>query len=73
MIKTGIIIVISAFALLTLSAQDKDTTTKREIRKAKKARKMKQGKLLFTPLARPAYTPEMYFIVAGGLILYNQS
>ena len=46
-----------------------DTLTKKEHRKLKKQRKIEQGKLLVTPLAGPAYTPEMGFTVAGGLMI----
>jgi len=52
----------------TLS-MEQDTITKKEIRKAKKALKVEQGKPLFTPLAGPAYTPEMGFTVAGGIMI----
>ncbi len=46
-----------------------DTLTNRELRKQKKQLKIDQGKMLFTPLAGPAYTPEMGFTVAGGFML----
>ncbi len=50
-------------------AQDPDTLSKKEIRQEKKAVKVEQGKPLFTPLAGPAYTPEMGFTVAGGFMI----
>ncbi len=46
-----------------------DTLTKKEQRKLKKQIKIEQGKPLFTPLAGPAYTPEMGFTVAGGVLI----
>lgn len=61
--------------ILAVSAQDQDslvlqdTLTKNEARKAKKAWKVEQGKPLFTPLAGPAYTPEMGFTIAGGVMI----
>ena len=50
-------------------AQAPDTLTKKEIRLEKKELKVEQGKPLFTPLAGPAYTPEMGFTVAGGVMI----
>jgi len=46
-----------------------DTLTKKELRLQKKQLKVEQGKILFTPLAGPAYTPELGFTVAGGFML----
>ena len=46
-----------------------DTLTKKEQRKLKKQLKIEQGKPLITPLAGPAYTPEMGFTVAGSIML----
>ena len=36
---------------------------------AKRQVKIEQGKLLFTPLAGPVYTPELGFTIAGGVML----
>jgi hypothetical protein len=59
--------------LFTLSASvltgQSDTLTKKEIRKQKKQLKIDQGKPLLTPLAGPAYTPELQFTLAGGFLL----
>ena len=46
-----------------------DTITKREVRQQKKQQKINLGKPLFTPLAGPAYTPELGFTLAGGFML----
>ena len=46
-----------------------DTLTKKELRQKKKQHKIDQGKLLYTPLAGPAYTPELGFTLAGGFML----
>ena len=46
-----------------------DTLTRKEIRKQKKQFKVEQGKPLITPLAGPAYTPEMGFNVAASIML----
>ncbi|GLB47706.1 hypothetical protein Y10_00740 [Neptunitalea sp. Y10] len=48
-----------------------DTTklTKKELKKKKKEQAIKDGKLIITPLAGPAYTPELKFTLGGGGIL----
>jgi hypothetical protein len=46
-----------------------DTLTKKEIRQKKKQLKVEQGKPLVTPLAGPAYTPELGFTIAGTVML----
>ncbi len=45
-----------------------DTLTKRELRKLKRAEKVREGKFLITPLVGPAYTPELGFTIAGGIL-----
>ena len=45
-----------------------DTLSKKEQRSNKKQMKVEQGKPLFTPLAGPAYTPEMGFTIAATLM-----
>lgn len=37
-------------------------------KKEKKAQKEAEGKLMITPLAGPAYTPELQFTIAGGVM-----
>jgi hypothetical protein len=71
-----LILILTSLSIPASLAQDpdtlsqvQDTLTKKEIRKAKKAWKVEQGKPLFTPLAGPAYTPEMGFTVAGGIMI----
>ncbi len=46
-----------------------DTLAKKEQRKLRKQLKVEQGKPLLTPLAGPAYTPELGFTIAGGFML----
>ena len=46
-----------------------DTLSKKEQRKHKKQVKIEQGKPLFTPLAGPAYTPELEFTIAGTAMI----
>lgn len=46
-----------------------DTLSKKEQRKIKKQTKIEQGKPLISPLAGPAYTPEMGFTIAGSILL----
>ena len=55
---------------------DKEELTKREQRKLKmaqkklkRAQKIKEGKILFTPILIPAYSPELGGILAGGGLL----
>jgi len=61
------------FVLFTLSTSvltgQSDTLSRKEIRKQKKQLKIEQGKPLLTPLAGPAYTPELEFTLAGGFLL----
>jgi hypothetical protein len=42
---------------------------KKAKRKAKKQEKIDQGKLMILPLAGPAYTPELEFTLAGGIMI----
>jgi hypothetical protein len=43
--------------------------SKKEKRKAKKETKIREGKPMITPLAGPAYTPELGFTIAGGVMV----
>jgi hypothetical protein len=49
-------------------AQEPAKAEKKEKRKAKKQEKIESGKLMVTPLAGPAYTPELGFTIAGGIM-----
>jgi hypothetical protein len=49
--------------------QVRDTLNKKETRLAKKAWKIENGRPLLTPILGPAYTPEMGFTLAGGVML----
>jgi hypothetical protein len=42
---------------------------KKEKRKAKKQDKIAQGKMMMTPLAGPAYTPELSLSIAAGIMI----
>jgi len=53
---------------VVLLAQE-DSLTRKEIRMQKKQLKVEQGKPLITPLAGPAYTPELGFTVAASIML----
>jgi hypothetical protein len=46
-----------------------DTLTRKEIRKQRKQHKIEQGKPMILPLAGPAYTPELQFTLAGGIMV----
>lgn len=51
----------------SITAQELSREEKKEKRKAKKQEKIESGKLMITPLAGPAYTPELGFTIAGVL------
>ena len=50
-------------------SQELSKEEKKERKKAKRQEKIDQGKLMITPLAGPAYTPELEFTIAGGVML----
>ena len=55
--------------LSVLAQSDTIPLSKKEVRKAKRQDKVDKGKMLITPLAGPAYTPEMGFTLAGGIMI----
>ncbi|UKJ06089.1 BamA/TamA family outer membrane protein [Solitalea lacus] len=57
-----------ALTITTVSAQPIDTLTKKQQRQLAKKQKEKEGKFMITPLAGPAYTPELGFTIAGGVL-----
>lgn len=66
------IILLAVFCLIggvNVLAQDSVQVTKKDIRFQKKQQRIKDGKPLLTPLAGPAYTPELGFTLAGGFML----
>jgi outer membrane protein assembly factor BamA len=50
-------------------SQESTKEEKKARRKAKKQEKIDKGKLMIMPLAGPAYTPEMEFTLAGGIMI----
>lgn len=46
-----------------------DSLSKSERRKLKKLEKEREGRFMITPLAGPAYTPELSFTIAGGILM----
>jgi hypothetical protein len=60
--------ILSLFISIPLLAQDQTKEEKKAARKAKKQEKIESGKLMITPLAGPAYTPELGFTIAGGIM-----
>jgi outer membrane protein assembly factor BamA len=52
----------------SLVAQELSKDEKKAARKARKQEKINSGKLMITPLAGPAYTPELGFTIAGGIM-----
>jgi len=53
---------------LNTTAQVLTKEEKKANRKAKKQEKIDKGKLMIMPLAGPAYTPELGFTIAGGIM-----
>lgn len=49
-------------------AQELTKEEKKAKRKARKQEKIDSGRLMITPLAGPAYTPELGFTIAGGIM-----
>jgi outer membrane protein assembly factor BamA len=62
----GILIILLLSTEMT--AQELSKTEKKAARKAKKQEKIDSGRLMVTPLAGPAYTPELGFTIAGGIM-----
>jgi hypothetical protein len=68
-------IFILSFSIVFLSgfysdacAQERSKEEKKAHRKAKRQDRIEQGKFMITPLAGPAYTPELEFTLAGGIM-----
>lgn len=67
----GLLLLVTSIAF---AQSPSDTLTKKELRQQKKAAKIKSGKLLISPLAGPAYTPELKFTLgAGGILSWRNS
>jgi outer membrane protein assembly factor BamA len=62
------LILLLAVVSSSVQAQDMTKQQKKEKRQARKQEKIKSGKLMVTPLAGPAYTPELGFTIAGGIM-----
>ena len=66
------LVLYSILILILLSSdligQELTKEDKKASRKARKQEKVESGKLLITPLAGPAYTPELGFTIAGGIM-----
>lgn len=52
-----------------IEAQKPGKEEKKAARKEKKQEKIDQGKVMIMPLAGPAYTPELEFTLAGGVMI----
>ncbi|MFN8255919.1 MAG: BamA/TamA family outer membrane protein [Bacteroidales bacterium] len=61
-------LILAIFLTSTVFAQELSKEEKKAARKAKKQEKIESGKLMITPLAGPAYTPELGFTLAGGIM-----
>lgn len=69
---SGILILSCFFLMLQQSqslAQELTKEEKRENRRAKKQEKIEMGKWMVMPFAGPAYTPELEFTIAGGMLI----
>ncbi len=63
-----ITLILSGISTVSLSAQELTRVEKKAKRQAKKQEKIDQGKFMVTPLAGPAYTPELGFTIAAGIM-----
>jgi small neutral amino acid transporter SnatA (MarC family) len=61
--------IISLLAPAKMEAQDLNREDKKAARKTKKQQKIDEGRLMIIPLAIPAYTPELAFTLAGGVMM----
>lgn len=57
------------FPFTEIQAQEITKEEKKAHRKAKKQEKIDQGKWMVMPFAGPAYTPELKFTIAGGVLV----
>jgi hypothetical protein len=64
----GLILILLIHFTVDSFAQELAKDEKKVDRKAKKEEKVKSGRLMVTPLAGPAYTPELGFTIAGGIM-----
>jgi len=62
------VLILLFFNLTDGLTQDLSKEEKKIRRKAKKQEKIDSGKLMITPLAGPAYTPELGFTIAAGIM-----
>ena len=56
-------------SLQPVIAQEITKEDKKAARKAKKQQKIDEGRIMIIPLAGPAYTPELEFTLAGGIMM----
>jgi hypothetical protein len=63
-----VFIVTIILSVKCLAQQPDSIPSKKALRQAKKQEKIESGKLMVTPLAGPAYTPELGFTLAGGIM-----
>ncbi len=68
MIRIGLISLLLCAFLDTAEAQRFLSKDWMAAQKEKRARKTEEGRLLITPLAGPAYTPELQLTIAGGVM-----
>ncbi|AFD07012.1 BamA/TamA family outer membrane protein [Solitalea canadensis] len=64
----SLLLLLFLFGSGIVNAQQADSLTKKEKRQLAKKQKEKEGKFMITPLAGPAYTPELGFTIAGGVL-----
>ncbi len=61
-------LLLTSLLMSSVNAQDLVKEEKKARRKARKQEKIDQGKLMITPLAGPAYSPELGFTIAAGIM-----
>ncbi len=70
LIQKTVCLLCSIVIISTLSlSQEISKEDKKAKRQAMRQEKIDKGKLMITPLAGPAYTPELEFTLAGGIML----
>lgn len=70
--KTGIGLILVSLGLFQTGyciIQPGDSLTWKSQRQARRLEKIEEGKPLISPLAGPAYTPELKFTIAGGILI----
>lgn len=71
---TSLLLILSLLTFIgsSLRAQQSEEVDKKTARQLKKQQKIDEGRFMITPLAGPAYSPELGFLLAvGGMLSYK--